>query len=589
LTPARNQQLTEKIGTYHARFLDRIGSLYFTKENYDDFYYGKGSTYPDVNGAVGILFEQGSSRGHAQETANGVLRFPFTVRNQFTATLSTLEAAKAMRKEMLDWQREFYRTASTEAAAHGIKGYVIGHPSDKTKTAMFINMLRRHQIEVHELNNTVKADGIDFQKGAAYVIPANQPQHRLIRGIFDKTLSYKDSLFYDITAWTMPLAFGLTYAEMTAANFSNSLLGNKVSQELTQMGGVSGGKSEIGYLMEWSEFYTPAVLYDLQLQGLATKVATNPLQVNIEGGTRKFGYGTIFIPVSIQPVNSEEVYAAVKRATEKYGVVAQALKSGNVSEGSDLGSRKFLTASKPKIAMLVGTGVNPLDAGEIWHLLDQRFNIPATHLDIPAFNRVDLGKYNTIIMVSGTAYNDLNREKLKAWVQAGGNLILTEEAVQWAARNGISNVVLKKNKATGDSAKMQSYSSREQIEGAQSMSGVIFRAEADLTHPLAYGYLQPHVSLFKANKVFMERSRNPYATPFYYKDKPLESGWLSRENYESVKNSAAVVVNTIGTGRVISIADNPTLRAFWLGGSKLLMNAIFFGRNIDAASATVEE
>ena len=121
------------------------------------------------------------------------------------------------------------------------------------------------------------------------------------------------------------------------------------------------------------------------------------------------------------------------------------------------------------------------------------------------------------------------------------------------------------------------------------MSGVIFRAEADLTHPLAYGYLQPHVSLFKANKVFMERSGNPYATPFYYKDKPLESGWLSRENYESVKNSAAVVVNAIGTGRVISIADNATLRAFWLGGSKLLMNAIFFGRNIDAASATVEE
>ena len=127
LTPAKNQELTGKIGKYHAQFLDRIGSLYFTKENYDDFYYGKGSTYPDVNGAIGILFEQASSRGHAQQTSNGVLRFPFTIKNQFTTTLSTLEAAKNLRKELLDWQREFYRICYNRCkfCLH-TKGYVFG-------------------------------------------------------------------------------------------------------------------------------------------------------------------------------------------------------------------------------------------------------------------------------------------------------------------------------------------------------------------------------------------------------------------------------------------------------------------------------
>ena len=120
------------------------------------------------------------------------------------------------------------------------------------------------------------------------------------------------------------------------------------------------------------------------------------------------------------------------------------------------------------------------------------------------------------------------------------------------------------------------------------MSGAIFRAEADLSHPLAYGYTQPYVSLFKGNSVFMEKSKNPYATPFYYMNAPLQSGWLSRQNYEAVKNSAAVIVNAVGNGRVISIADNPNLRAFWLGGSKLMMNAIFFGKIIDAASARME-
>ncbi len=589
LTPLKNQQLTDKIGKFHAQFLDRIGSLYFTKEAYDDFYYGKGSTYPDANGAVGILFEQGSSRGHAQQTVNGVLRFPFTVRNQFTATLSTLEAAKAMRKEMLDWQREFYRSVPSEAAAYSVKGYVFGHAADKAKTALFVNMLRRHQIDVYELGSAIKAEGKEFQKWAAYVVPSNQPQHRLIRGIFDKTLRYKDSIFYDITAWTMPLAFGLSYAELGAQQFTGGLLGTKVATEVIETGSVAGGKSDIGYLMEWSEFYTPAVLYDLQAAGLVTKVATNPFQISVDGGTKSFGYGTILLPVSMQTQNSAQIYDKVKAAAEKYGVTIHAVKTGNVLEGSDLGSRKFLAVSKPNIAMLVGTGVNALDAGEIWHLLDQRFDIPATHLDVSAFNRMDLGKYNTIIMVGGTTYNDLSKEKLRSWILGGGNLILTEEAVQWASQNGISNVVLKKTKSPLDSTKTLPYVAREQIEGAQSMSGAIFRAEADVSHPLAYGYLQPYASLFKANKVYMEKSKNPFATPFYYKDKPLESGWLSRENYEAVKNSAAVVVNTIGTGRVISIADNPNLRAFWLGGSKLLMNAIFFGHIIDAASARVEE
>ena len=238
--------------------------------------------------------------------------------------------------------------------------------------------------------------------------------------------------------------------------------------------------------------------------------------------------------------------------------------------------------------MIVGPGVNATDAGEVWHLLDQRMNITATHLEISIFNRIELNKYNTIIMVGGS-YTEMNKEKLKAWVQSGGVLILTEEAVTWAAQSGISSVTFKKLKSPNDSSAMLAYAEREQIDGAQQIYGAIFGAAADLTNPLAYGYNQKTVSLFKANKVFMEKSKNPYATPFYYGSKPLQSGWISKENGDAIKNSAAVIVNTLVNGRVINIADNPNFRAFWLGGSKLFMNAIFFGRNIDAASGRVGE
>jgi hypothetical protein len=588
LTPTKNQELTGKIAKFHAQFLDRIGSLYFTKENYDDFYYGKGSTYPDVNGSIGILFEQASSRGHAQQTNNGILRFPFTIKNQFTTTLSTLAAAGALRKELLDWQREFYRSASSESAAYGIKGYVFGDAEDKAKTEIFVTMLRRHQIEVYSLKNTMKAEGLDFSSTSSYVVPANQPQYRLIRGIFDKTLNYKDSIFYDITAWTMPLAFGLPYSELSATQFNQNLVGDKITADKIIAGKVTGGKSEIGYLMEWSEFYMPAVLYELQNAGITTRVATNGFEMNTAGSNKKYKYGTILIPVSLQTMSGEELYNKVKSAAEKYGVTINSISNGSVSSGSDLGSSKFLPVVKPSIAMIVGIGVNATDAGEIWHLLDQRFNIPMTHLEVASFNRVELGKYNTLIMVGGTAYTDLNKDKLKTWIQGGGTLILTEEAVTWAAQNGVSNVVLKRLKSGVDSSKLLTYSDREQIEGAQAMSGAIFRAEADLSNPLAYGYTQPYVSLFKANKVYMERTKSPFATPFYYKDKPLQSGWLSKENAEAMKNAAAVVVNASGSGKIISIADNPNLRAFWLGGTKLMINAIFFGRIIDAGSARAE-
>jgi hypothetical protein len=238
--------------------------------------------------------------------------------------------------------------------------------------------------------------------------------------------------------------------------------------------------------------------------------------------------------------------------------------------------------------MITGPGVNATDAGEVWHLLDQRMNIPATHLEPAVFNRIELNKYNTLIMVGGT-YTDLNKDKLKAWVQSGGTLILTEESISWASQNGIADIKLKKLKSPVDSMAKLSYVQREQVDGAQQMSGAIFGAEVDSSHPLAYGYEKRTVSLFKANKVFMEKSRNPYATPFYYGSKPLQSGWVSKENGDAVKNSAAVIVNTVGNGRVINIADNPNFRAFWLGGTKLFMNAIFFGRIIDAASGRTEE
>ncbi len=587
LTPAKNQELTAALGNFHAAYLDRIGSLYFTKESYDDFYYGKGSTYPDINGAIGILFEQASSRGHLQETANGLLSFPFTIRNQFITALSTLEGAKSLRKEFLNWQRDFYKMALQEGASAATKSYVFGGNAVKKQAALFTQMLLRHQIDVYELGKEVTLEGQRFSSENTYVVPANQPQYKLIQTIFEKTLEYKDSLFYDITAWTMPLAFGLPYAAVGAKEVNAVGLGKKVTTVSFGQGGVAA-KSEYAYVLEWDDFYAPKALYELQQAGILTKVATREFEVRVSSGNKRFTYGAILIPVHLQTKNIDATYATLQKVAENNSVLIEAVQSGSAISGVDLGSGKFVTTTNPSIALITGSGVNALDAGEVWHLLDQRMHIPITQLEPQGYSRTQLQRYNTIILVGGS-YNQLNKDELKAWVQNGGTLILTEEAVAWAAQNGISTVTMKKAKPPVDSTQKLTYTLREQVDGAQRMSGAIFSAEMDLSHPLAYGYRTKNISMFKGNTAFMEKSKNPYATPFFYGAQPLQSGWLSKENKDAVKNSAAVIVNAVGGGRVISIPDNPNFRGFWLGGSKLFMNAIFFGRIIEAASARTEE
>ncbi|MEP3383406.1 MAG: M14 family zinc carboxypeptidase, partial [Flavobacteriaceae bacterium] len=197
LTPRTNQELTKEIGSYHVKALDKIGSLYYSEENFDDYYYGKGSTFPDVNGGIGILFEQGSSRGHIQESENGILTFPFTVRNQFTTALSTVEAANNMRVKLLDYQKQFYSDMRGQTSRNKTKGIIFGDSKDASKTWHLAEILKRHKIKFHELSSDATIGGKTYKKGYSYIVPMNQKNPKLINAMFEKRTTFKDSLFYD--------------------------------------------------------------------------------------------------------------------------------------------------------------------------------------------------------------------------------------------------------------------------------------------------------------------------------------------------------------------------------------------------------
>jgi len=578
ITPERNQELTRKMGEYHAKALDQIGSLYFTQEGYDDFYYGKGSTYPDVEGSIGILFEQASSRGHAQESVNGILTFPFTIRNHFVTMLSSLKAVNDMREELLQYQRDFYKGALTEAAKDPVKAYLFGS-RDKAKTYHLLEILMRHNVEVYAPSSSSTIGGKSYPAESSYIVPVNQPKYRLVKGMFGKITQFKDSIFYDISSWTLPLAFGLDYEELKAP----PALGARVTEAKMPMGKIIGDKGKYAYAFETYGYYSPRAIYRLVSHGIRTKVSTEAFY---HSSGKKFEAGSIMVSLDNQDKNPEQIEVYLREIAEKDGIDLYAFNSGLDYRGVSLGSSYFQLVTKPSIAMLVegGSGfggVSPTDAGEIWHLLDQRFNIPITCLPVALFNGANLNRYTTIIFPAG-GYNAISepaKEKLKAWIQNGGVVIGFEQALNWFTSAGLGRFEMR-NLGEGDKKETTTakpYADIADAGRAQETSGAIVEAEVDITNPLLYGYSSNKIPMFKSNNLFMEKAKGIYSNPLVYGSNPMLSGYMSKKNYPKFKNSSGIGVSAMGRGRVIGFTEDVAFRAFWFGTNKMLMNAVYFG------------
>ena len=344
LTPKKNQELTMAIGKYHEKALNKIGSLYYTEEDYDDFYYGKGSTYPDVNGSIGILFEQASSRGHAQETANGLITFPFTIRNQFTAALSTLEAAHAMKKDLLDYQRDFYKNARAEGNRSRDKAIVFGTQKDASSSYRLAEVLLRHDIKVHRLNKNLQKSGKQFPQENSFIVPLTQKKQRLVQAIFNEQTQFQDSLFYDVSAWTLSHSFDVNTTKVRDLSIAGDPL-TKIERPIIK----TVKQASYAYLFEGHGYLTPKAIYQLLDAGIRVKVAMQPF--SLEG--RSYDYGSIMIPVANQGVSEKELFALMQKVANAAEINIYSVSTG-LTQGIDLGSRNFETIKKPKSCVISG-------------------------------------------------------------------------------------------------------------------------------------------------------------------------------------------------------------------------------------------
>lgn len=541
LTPKSNQQWTEAIGQYHAKALEALGEFYFTEERFDDFYIGKGSTYPDVCGSIGILFEQASTRGLQTTTDTRLLTFAITIRNQVATCLSTLEATVDNRVKLLEYQRDFFRDS---LAGKGVENWTgIELSGDGDRLGRLCSIFAQHEIQFFRNQNVVR-------------IPMKQPKARLIQAMFERRFKFEDDQFYDISAWSLDLAFDLKIRFMTEA-----FQGENQPEPKTDFFTAPAFKETYVYSAEWGKEGSPALLYEvLNAGGHALIIRTAPKGVDMP-------LGTLVFPTE-GPLG-ERLEKILQASATRNRVKVRGWKRGAQGIVS-LGGNATVFLEKPKVALVVGTGADANNSGEIWQLLDQHWGIPVSLIN--SSDARNLSSYNTIILAGGSYSADL-ATALTPWVNQGGRLIATTSAVDWVSAREIWK--LESRVFRPDLTKLK-FGELYDERGRHALPGAIFEAEFDTTHPLAYG-LSETMPVFRDSNVFYTPPNTPGTTVARYTKTPILAGYASPEVAETIQQGAAVLAKRSGQGSIILIMDNPHFRAFFIGPNRLLANAVFFG------------
>ena len=572
VTPLRNQQLTGEIAQYHVKALSEKGILFYSGENYDDFYYGKGSTYPDANGSIGILFEQGSSRGSAQETTNGLLTFAYSVRNHVLTSFSTLRAVHDKRVELNNYLREFYQTAREEARKSGVKAYVLQAPGADASGLQELagRIFSIHHIQFYALTTDITVDGKIFTAGKALVVPVDQNQYRLVRAVFERNTHFADSIFYDISAWTLPDAFGLQWAPLDNRQ-ADAWKGLKPWPVADPKSVVVSDSTIYAYIIPADAENIDALLTQLHQNRFRVKVATQPFTTQ----GRDFAPGTLVVTTDRQTGNLKALKTILNLSAAAGQYIA--VQNGATEQGPWLGSNSFVSCQAPKVVLVTGDGVSPTDAGEICHYLDTRLGIPPVEVETARLKNINLSKYNVLILPDGK-YDNIPVDNIKEFVNNGGTLIATGGALRWLKTAGIANLEFKTAAPSpGIDNKQMPFGDRADTQAARTMPGSIFSATIDPTHPLCYGFHPGTIPVFMPDALYVEPSSNGYQNPVLLTKEPLLAGYIHPSQVSAVSGAAAATTVLMGSGRIICFAINPNFRGFWWGTQRLMGNAVLFG------------
>lgn len=575
ITPWQREFQT-MIGKNHARYFDKEGWLYFTKERFDLFYPSYGDTYPTYHGAIGMTYEQGGIRaglGIINEDGD-TLTLVDRVQHHYTTGISTVEITSQHAARVVKEFRNYFTNVLAKPAGE-FKSWVIKNDGTD-RVSRLTTLLDNNQVDWSYASNA-SYSGLNYLTGKSenfkaepgdIVINLNQPKGNFVKVLFERNSAITDSATYDITAWSMPYVYGLK--AYGVANFITAT--TKTPPALKDIALDPGAYA---YAIKWDGLNSAKFLAAALKKGLKVRYAQQPFQ----SGNQSFEKGSLLVTKAAN--SGKELLKEVQQIAAETKSQVYSIPSGFVDKGYDFGSSNVRIINAPKVALLAGENISSLGFGELWHFFDTQLKYPITVMSANDFIREGMNTYNVLILADGS-YDFFNKkeinEDLKAWVRRGGKIIALENAVAQMARADwgikMKDSEDKKSEGKSDYSVLKKFENRERDWLKNSMPGSIFRLELDNTHPLGFGYPDYYYSL--------KQDGNLYE---FFKEDGWNVGVIKRDNYISgfagsdirpkLNDALLIGAQDMGRGQVIYFADNPIFRSFWENGKLLLCNALF--------------
>lgn len=559
------------IGNNNAMYFDKKGWLYFTKERFDLFYPSYGDTYPSFMGAIGLTYEQAghSLAGLGVKTdENEILTLKDRAYHHLTSGLSTVEIANNNAEKL---NIEFTRFFKNDALTY--KSFVLKNDNQDK-----INRLKA-LLDIHEItyevakNGSVKGYDYSTQQNdkmfvsqSDLVIHTDQPKGKMVHVLFEPKAAIVDSLTYDITAWSLPYAYGFKAiaSKNKVASTKNKATNKPIINEINT--------NAYAYISKWNSVKDARFLADLLQNNIVPRYSEKAF--NTAG--KFYEKGSLILLRNDNKNNDFD--ARLIEIANKHQRKLNVVTSGLVSEGADFGSPYVKPIKQQQILVLSGDETNSLNFGEIWHFFEKELQYPITILQTKDLPEVELFKYDVIILPSGYYSHIVHKkvlENLKKWVSNGGTIVAMGNALSlFADTNGFA-LREKSNEQNASSSLMIPYDKRERKSVEKMITGSIFKSNVDTSHPLAFGYENYYFSLKVGAKNY-HYLENGYNVAYFSEDTKNVSGFAGKEAVKNVPKSLLFGVDTIGNGSVVYMTNNPLFRAFWENGKLIVANAVFF-------------
>ncbi len=597
-------------GRNNAKWFDRYGFEYFTREVFDAFYPGYGASWPSYYGGIAMTYEQASPRGLAVRRANGsLLTYREAVRHHFVSSVATAETVAVNRQKLLEDFYDYRRSAIAEGSRGDLRSFIIPAQADQGGAQHLGRLMAEHGAEVWLSSSEFSACGTDYSAGSM-VIPLAQPAKRLLRTMLDRQVDIDPAYIteqqrrldkglahqiYDVTAWSLPLMFNIQIDECGQNVATDSMQQLNTDTVITPS---QPGVAQLAYIIPGGDRRTTEALSLLLRAGIKVKSSHQPFT----HAGREYPSGSLIVQLADNPDNLRQVMLDLQ--AELNGMEIVALNDSWVTNGPSFGSFQTASLTAPNVALAWDSPSDVYSPGAVRFVIERQFGYPVTPIRISTLGRTQLDDFDVLILPDSSAFlggysaglSDAALGAVKGWIERGGVLITLADATTWAADKDVGLLSIRREFQVRDEDAGQSVDLSadtlpgrliEQDSDFQQLlfadehppvdnPGALVKAVVDPDHWLSAGVAAELNVLVRGQRIFSPIPQNAgtNVVRFANADDLLQSGHLWPEVLPQLAYKPFVVTQPRRRGMVIGFTEDPTVRAYLNGLNTIFMNAV---------------